>query len=99
MPHLAGKQADVCLTLMDLMLRDLLQKMFWRTSRLETQARSSHPGSSSLGGGGPGGNARTVDCVHRQETDLLDRQGSHCHELMLVCMMSIVMSVRIFGHK
>jgi len=83
----------VCLTLMDLMLRDLLQKMFRRTSRLETQARSSHPGSSSRGGGGPGGNARTVDCMHRQETDLLDRQDSHCHELVLVCVMSIWMSM------
>ncbi|KAA6422853.1 MAG: hypothetical protein FRX49_06844 [Trebouxia sp. A1-2] len=64
----AGKQAVVCLTLMDLMLRDLLQKMFRRTSKLETQARSSHPGSSALGGGGPSGKARTVDCMHGQKT-------------------------------
>lgn len=47
---------------MDLMLRDLLQNMFLRISRLETQARSSHPGSLSSRGGGPGGNASTVDC-------------------------------------
>ena len=44
------------------MFSDLLQKMFLRTSRWETQAWSSQPGSSSLGGGGPRGNASTVDC-------------------------------------
>ena len=48
-------------TLIDFMFKDLLQKMFLRTSRLETHALSSHPGSSSLGG--PGGNAKIVDYI------------------------------------
>ena len=60
-------------TLMDFILSDLLQKMFLRTSRLETQARSSQPGRSSLRGGGPGGNASTVD--YSQNTSILNRHN------------------------
>ena len=44
------------------MLRERLQKMRRRTSRLLTHARSSQPGRSELTVGGPGGNANIADC-------------------------------------
>ena len=70
------------LTLIDFMFRDLLQKMSLRTSRLETQAWSSHPGRSSLSGGGPGGNANTVDYSQAIMSWLALQTGNAVHVRM-----------------
>lgn len=49
--------------LMESMLRERLQKIRRRTSKLLTQARSSQLGRSGPGGGGPGGNASIAACI------------------------------------